>query len=453
MSLRASAPILAACFLSAAALSSHAGEISIADSCGRQFEGAIGDGVLPNTPVISVDADGNVGIATLASGNYVGGLGQCDALADKPVCSLSASGTKVQRGAQITLYAKCTIPTDSVTWSSGGLTLVDTVPLSKYSKTVTLANPGTYSFSVKGTATAYGTGTASNAVTVLVGNEGTTPDKPSCALTLSPSLITANGSATATVICQPAATSYTWDAAETNAPAAPASPVDQASLTFVTAGTYTYKVLGVNATGSGPKASATITVQPPAGGPGPLAYRASGKRLSAGTFTYPTGTLPGDWLVLWIYSTVDIPTPVGWDNPKKVSWFGASRWANVFRRQAASETSVSIPAAGSSPVLVMAAYSGGSGWGNITNITETSASLGTCTTSIARTAAQSVIVTAASDRGGATPTVPASFSLRETSTNTAFADRVYGTTGTSSVVWGQGEILLPAVCVSLEILP
>lgn len=275
----------------------YAAGLSLQDACDRKTAGTAQKSD-PNAATLSADPSGTVAI-TDYSGSYAV-VGDCEVTPSKaPVCAISASNTKVAKGSTVTLFAKCTAPTDSLTWNIPvGTPSLSASTVTAFAKTVTLTDAGAYAYTVKGTSTANGAGATSAPVTVLVGND--VVDKPSCILTLSPASIPITQSATASAVCHPEATSYVWDAAETNAPASPSSATPLANLTFNTVGSYTYKIAGVNSAGTGPKASATITVGTA------VTFRAASKRSGAGSLSFPTGTQGNDWLVMYVLSNGDM---------------------------------------------------------------------------------------------------------------------------------------------------
>jgi hypothetical protein len=89
---------------------------------------------------------------------------------------------------------------------------------------------------------------------------------PVCTISVNPATpIQAGQSAAISASCIPAATSYTW----TSSAGAPTMVGSFQSLTFGTAGTYTYQVFGTNTIGPGQLSPvATVTVTPP--GPPPV---------------------------------------------------------------------------------------------------------------------------------------------------------------------------------------
>ena len=277
--------------------------ITVSDTCGKLISGGVSSG----DPAVSVGSDGAVSVAGFA-GAYTAGVGQCDALpADgKPVCTLSASATKLVKNASATLYVRCSASTTQFTWNGpAGGPLPAPNPGTTNAVSLTFPNAGAYTYSVAGTSAGV-TGFPSTPVTILVGDAS---DVPACTLTISPASITEGGTANARVVCNPEAASYTWDAAEAGAPAQPGN-VGAATLTFGTAGTYTYKVLGARSTGElGPKASATVTVKvlPGSCTNGPVTLDYSGTPLmpavETGDITFYQG-----YVAAWSFTSASSPT-------------------------------------------------------------------------------------------------------------------------------------------------
>lgn len=80
---------------------------------------------------------------------------------------------------------------------------------------------------------------------------------PVCSVSASKTSVTTGGTATLSALCNPAATSWNWTASS----GAPAISGSSGTLTFSTAGSYTYRVAGTNTIGAGvPSADVTIAV-------------------------------------------------------------------------------------------------------------------------------------------------------------------------------------------------
>jgi hypothetical protein len=424
----------------------EAASLSLQDSCGRSTSGTASK-TDPNASVVTADQNGGLTI-TDYSGSYAA-IGDCQTSTSKPVCALSASNTKVTKGSTVTLFAKCTSPTDTITWNSpaGSPTLN---PVSTFAKTVTLSSSGAYTYTIIGTSTTYGTGGPSSPVTILVGNDAAagSEDKPNCVLTVSPAWVEITQSATISAVCQPEAASYTWDAVDPNAPAAPSSTTASASPTFANVGTYTYAVSGNGTPGTGPKASATITV-----GTG-INFRGWSSKTSTGTLAFPTGTQSSDWLALYIVSSGTFTTPTGW-NPAATRALTnyPGFYVNLFTRQAGTDTGVSI---GSNTRGIIVAYQGGSGFGAAATFVESAPSGGNCALSATRQTAGGVVISFFSDADSVAGSLPSGYASRVTLTTgssvDSIAERFYGSTGTSSVTWLQGGAAShSAFCTLIEL--
>lgn len=257
-----------AVILCAAVTAAHATGLNFIDKCGRSVGGST-DGS-PADP-LTVDSAGNVMITNYMASVYQAGEGQCDQPASDgtPVCTLSASQTKVPVGTPVTLFAKCSFGTASLSWI-GPATGPSPPPAGSIEGTITFNAPGVYSYGVNGTNSAGAAGHPSAPLAIQVGTPGT--DAPQCQVSVSPQSILQGGTANLRVVCQPEATSYQWDTAEAGAPAAPASTAPFATLgPFNSFGAFTYKVAGTNAQGTGPKTGTTIAVASTLGcNPGPV---------------------------------------------------------------------------------------------------------------------------------------------------------------------------------------
>jgi hypothetical protein len=223
---------------------------------------------------------------------------------------------------------------------------------------------------------------------------------------------------------------------------------NQADLTpFNTVGTYTYKVQGVNAAGTGPKVSASVTV-----GPGAVAQlRSVTTTTASGGLNFPANTQPSDWLVLYVLSGVTDYSISGWATvPINVNQSNSGRRTKVFVRQAgATDTMVTL----APPVLygaILAAYQGASSLG--ASVSGLAANTTTCAASLTRTSAGGVVVGGMGHLSG-TFTVPASFTSQGTvGSLMSLADRNYMSTGTSSATWTQSGAQY-SVCWFLELIP
>jgi hypothetical protein len=237
---------------------SQATVLVVNDTCGSSLTGTI-----TGTGTLTVGQLGNL-VVTGFGASYSAGVGDCEVVPPwaTPKCVLTASQTAIEPGAAVTLHARCRTapdrPISAYTWSGPAGTPAlpgDAASLSSFS--VTFPAAGAFSYSV-GATNGNGAGASSPQVTVLVGPQSSATSGPACTLTLSPNSVMQNTSANMKVVCQPEASSYVWDAAETNAPAASGG---SGSLLFQAPGAFTYKVRGANSSGvAGPKASATVTV-------------------------------------------------------------------------------------------------------------------------------------------------------------------------------------------------
>jgi plastocyanin len=246
---------LAAAFLATLPCASLAVNLTINDTCSSSVTGS-----LAGTASLAADPSGNVTVNGFGGAGFSMGIGQCESAAanERPKCVLIASPNAVEPGGTVTFYAKCRTPSTINSYVWAGPT-IPAAPGPGPSSTfaATFANPGVYSYSVAGT-NANGTGNTSPQVNVLVAPAASATIGPACTVTWSPNLIVQNTPSNYKVSCQPEASSYTWDAPETGAPAA--SGVS-GTLTFPAPGAFTYKVRGNNAQGGvGPKASATVNV-------------------------------------------------------------------------------------------------------------------------------------------------------------------------------------------------
>lgn len=305
-----------------APLFAQAAGLTITDSCQSSVSGSAAS-TSPD-PLVS-DGSGNVSVTGFSGASYSAGVGQCDPLpADgKPVCTLSASQAKVATGATVTLFAKCTASTGSLTWSVPvGGPAPATNPGTARAVALSFPSPGSYTYNVTGTSTTGVAGVTSAPVTILVGTAGT--DTPKCQVSLSPSSILQNGTTNVQIACQPEATSYAWDAADTGAPAPPAPTKASATLgPFASYGVFTYKVAGLNAAGTGPKTAAMVSVTNSMGcNPGPVNYSVAappvgaisqdfvtnGGAVIAMSFTLPSGQTSFNMYQDSAYTTYWIPT-------------------------------------------------------------------------------------------------------------------------------------------------
>lgn len=274
--------------------------LTVTDPCAKSLSGTA---TSTSPDPVSVDSSGNIGVVGFTSGTYAAGVGQCDALpADgKPVCTLSASATRLAKGASATLYARCSASTNQYTWNAPPDGPVPSPnPGTTNSVSLNFPNAGAYTYSVAGTSSAGPTGLVSTPITILVGDAS---DVPTCVLTISPVSIDQGKTANARVVCHPEAATLTWDAAEPGAPA-PAAGASAATLLFGGAGTFTYKVLGAKSTGElGPKASATITVKVVPGSctPGPVTVDYSANPFVAGSYSGDVTFYQG-WVVTWSFT-------------------------------------------------------------------------------------------------------------------------------------------------------
>jgi hypothetical protein len=234
--------------------------VTVNDTCGQSMS-------LSTGATSSVANDGGLTLNQV-TGSYTAGVGQCETYTagDPPKCTLSASSTKTSINTSVTLYAKCNGLPSQYVWNGPslgtGAPTLPANPVSTKSINVSFTSAGSYTYSVAAT-NGSGTGPVSAQVTVLVSDANA---KPACVLTASPALVTAGGKSTLQVSCNPAAnaaTPYTWTA-DTVTPFAPAPPANTAAMgeiTFPAAGTYTYRVKGTNAAGTGAMASAVVTAE------------------------------------------------------------------------------------------------------------------------------------------------------------------------------------------------
>lgn len=429
----------------------HAVTLTVNDQCGGSISGT--PTVASGNPV-TVDSSGNITAQGLSgSPPYIAGFGQCDALpADgKPVCTISASKTKVGRNTPVTLYAKCTQNAGTAltyTWYGPAGTGLPAPDSSPNSATVTITNAGVFSYSV--TAKSSGVaGRTSAPVTVLVGDA---TDKPSCTLAITPQSMNVHDTAIAQVTCQPAATSFAWDATPAFGPTPPGSPTDAGNLTFDAPGSFPYFVSGTNAAGTGAKATAQVYVQ------SNLQYRSAATKSGGGVFNFPAGVTSTDFLVLYVLSPTGttVPTPTGWTVGQSPYTWSAGQLAYIFGKIVGSETSVTLPSGNLSATIV--AYSGASGFGQVGTFVETAATATSCSKALPSALTPgSVIVSMATDRDATYPGVPSGYAQRAqilTSINrTTVADKFFpsgGTTGnvTSSMVAGSSGI-----CTLVEVKP
>ncbi len=234
--------ILAAlAFVSASPAASAAFNVTVTDTCGNSLAGS---GV-----TTSVGSNGDVTLSGVTA-PYAALLG-CESPAPAtPQCSLSASQTLVGTNVPVTLVAKCSNAT-SWSWASPPNTPV--IPTGR-SVTMQFPNPGAYTYSVSGNSGVFGP--RSNQLTILVGDAGT---PPVCTLTASPTSIFLNGTSRLQVVCNPTQSSHVWTGGGGGA-ALPASGDPGGLLTFTNPGTVVFQVQGVGPGGTGPLATAAVTV-------------------------------------------------------------------------------------------------------------------------------------------------------------------------------------------------
>jgi hypothetical protein len=362
-------------FVALIALLGNAGAVTlnIADSCGTSVSGTpTGGGGSP----VTVDGSGNIAAVGFSGGSsYIAGLGQCDPVpADgKPVCTLSASKTRIDKGAQVTLFARCTAETDSFTWL-GATQAPSPSPNPSTTRSVSLTFPeaGAYTYAVQGARLGVA-GNPSGPITVLVGNVS---DMPTCSLSISPNAGPYGRVSTARVVCQPEATSYAWQAAEAGAPGAPTGA--SGDLAFTNFGTFTYKVAGVNAAGTGPTTSSTVSIR------NPIEFRSVATRSGTGVMAFPAGTQPTDFLVLFVVShNGPLPLPTGWTYRQGAYWAINGRYVQLYTKVAGTDTTVNLTASGTMIYAgaILAAYSGVSNVGLIGPFVQTSAAASGCAVS------------------------------------------------------------------------
>jgi uncharacterized repeat protein (TIGR01451 family) len=210
-----------------------------------------------NQATLSVDQNGNVTVnpGTGASAPGYVALFGCDPTPPAvPSCSLSASRTSLSPGGTTTLFAKCSSNASSYSWNgpSDSPQPVPPPQSGTFSFPVTFPTSGAFTYSVAAS-NSTGQGPVSNQLTILVGDNTVTPK---CTLTASPTTLNQNAKSRLQVTCNPVATGYSW----VSEPGAPPMTGSGAELTFQTAGAFTYKVQGVNAVGTGPVATAAVTV-------------------------------------------------------------------------------------------------------------------------------------------------------------------------------------------------
>lgn len=434
----------------------QAATLTVNDVCGGTLAGTPSSGT--GDPV-TVDSSGNITAQGFAgSGSYTAGFGQCDPLpADgKPICTLSASNTKVIRNTAVTLYARCTQdPGNPLTYTFFGPQQGPDLPApdgSANAISLTFDTPGAYSYTV--TAKRLGnSGKQSTPVTILVGD---TTDKPSCALTMSPSSINVHETGTVQVSCQPEATSFTWDPPAATAPTPPVSPADVADLTFDSVGTFGYAVAGANAAGIGAKSFASINVA------GNLQWKASATKTSGGTFNYPSGTAAGDFLLMYTISPTSLgfTAPTGWTEKQTFAWSTYAYTVKILTKFVTTDTFVVLPT-NSGMSAWMVTYTGVNPTtqvGQLAAILETAVNATSCARSFSGLTNGSVVISLATERDSAFPGVPTNFNARLTTLGgifrTTVSDRFYplGTTATgavtSSMISGSSGI-----CGLIEIKP
>ena len=432
--------------------SALAAGVSVSDGCATLSGSASG----ASDPV-TVNDQGTIAV-TGFSGGYTAGIGACDPLpADgKPVCTLSASNTKVTTGGAVTLYARCTAGTGTYNWNgSAGSPVLPANPSSNKAISLTFSNPGSYTYTVTGISTSGTTGVKSTPLTILVG--GAT-DAPTCALTVAPALVQLSGSATATVSCHPEATSYVWAPPE---PLSPAFTGDASTQSFFNAGTFTYDVQGSNAQGTGPVASASVTVYEGSVVPGrPRLRAASTYAWSSGNITipFPAGTTSTDTLVLYVTTYGNYSLPAGWTAQRGFGWtYAVSSW--VFTRVAGTATSVTLTATANplNGIVMIAAYQNVSAVGAVGTFQQSSgASLPLPGITLMHPG--SVVLGLAVDRGTVSP-LPANDFTSRAAFSTSYwglrlAEKFYNATGaTGAASWTQTSDLLDAAGVLIELKP
>ena len=221
-----------------ASMDASAVQVSVTDLCGNTLSAG---GALT-----SVDQNGNLAI-TGATGNYVSLLGCGTQTPTVPACSLSASAATIAPGGSVAVYANCTSTPTSYAWTSPSDTpITPTGP----SFTATFSNAGAYTYSVAAS-NASGQGSSSNQLTILVGDSNT---KPICTVSFSPVILVQGNKSRLKAVCNPAPTSYSWTWG------GPQPTGAGGELTFTSPGTFSYTVKGTTAQGTGPTASATVTV-------------------------------------------------------------------------------------------------------------------------------------------------------------------------------------------------
>jgi hypothetical protein len=430
---------------------------TLTDFCGSTVTGSpAGNSIVAQT----VDSAGNAMVPAFVSSSFVVAPGNCPPLpADgKPVCTLSASQHKVPRGGAVTLVSKCTnnpppSPGLTYTWlgPQAGPDLPDPDSNSS-SLNLTFNTPGAYTYTVSAKAAGV-PGKPSAPLTILVGD---TTDKPTCALTISPSLVTIHDTATVQVSCQPEPTSLTWDTpTPTGAATPPASPNTFGDLTFDVPGIFTYAVAGVNAAGAGPKSGALVTVATS------IVFKNHAEKTAGGTLAYPAGVVAGDFLVLFtVAPTSTNPTAgltsQGWTSVRSLNLGSAAYNASIFTKVAGSETTTALGTGSqiSGWLLVFSGVNGGAGV--IGTFTETTATATSCIKSLTGLTPGSTIVGFASDREGTFPTTPTGYTMRSQTAGgvwrSTLATREYTTTSTGNVVFPTGNVTA-GICNLIELKP
>jgi hypothetical protein len=179
-----------------------------------------------------------------------------------PACALTASPASIFVGNSSVLTANCFPAPTSYLWSSAACAVS--------SPTCTVKPPLTTSYTVTGI-NANGNGNLASA-TVSV----SAMPKPSCTLSASPTSIVSGSASTLTASCSPTADSYVWSSTACSPTAA--------TCTVKPSATTAYTVAGTNIGGTGPAASATVTVTAPPSPP-TCTLSASPSTISAGGFS------------------------------------------------------------------------------------------------------------------------------------------------------------------------
>ena len=187
-------------------------------------------------------------------------------------------------------------------------------------------------------------------------------------------------------------------------------------------------------------------------------FRSSATLSSAGTLSFPTGSVSADWLVMSVISTAPVTTPTGWTAKATYAWTVYGYNSYVFTRQKGTDTAVTIsPVSGS---VVIVAYQNTAGIGAVGTFVESTATANSLSlNSITPQNANSKVLGIVIDRDVAYSVPAAGFTSSANLTSTYFSQNIaerpfrsVAPTGAQS--WTQSTLNpYPAAGVLIELLP